>query len=310
MPSNLAIASNGVNGLNELNMPEMDFMQDMSAYDDLSIFDGTFPDCEMNAFGVLGLMMNPRHINAVTGQAGADFHKYDTADILQQDIQTLKPMAEALEQYRVMGKRIFERDRVSNLLDIENDRAGNHKVAALYKLYCAMYGGLKDENAPITFDNLKDPGLLIKQSKRLFAPTAAQSRSKEIEQLTQVAVEGHNPELAAVLLNEMSKRIGVDDKTVKAILVESREHMDDATHKRFLTEVNEAHQHLTGKTLDKYIHKNYSKGGIFKFLHIFGANEKGKEYLEVLDTANKIVHHVSNPGDILGAIGSPWGLAF
>ncbi|NLF83324.1 MAG: hypothetical protein GX568_04990 [Candidatus Gastranaerophilales bacterium] len=315
--TDVTIAPNGVNGLNGLglNMSEMDFMQDISAYDNLSIFDWSIPNSEMNAFGVLGLMMNPRHVDAVTGQAEVDFHKYDTADILNEDIQTLKPMAETLHRYRdpVWGKRIIEKDRVGKLLDIENDKAGNHKVAALYKLYCAMYGGLKDKNAPITFENLLDPGLLVRQSQRFFAIRASSKRSKDIEKLTRVAVEGYNPELAAVLLKEMGEGIGVDDKTVRAILVDSKKKMDDATHKRFITEIDAAYQKLTGgETLDDYIYKQYPYvifGKVIKSSKL-GSNETGKEYLAMIDEARQKTHHVSNPGNIWGAIGSPLGLAF
>jgi hypothetical protein len=315
--ADLTVASNGVNGLNglSLDMPEMGFWQDMPILGDISVFDNYVSDFDTGAFGIQGLMMSPRHIDAITGQAGSDFHKYDTADILHQDMQTLKPMAESLNRYRtpIWGKRWAEKDRVGKLLDIENDKAGDHKVAALYKLYCAMYGGLKDNNAPITFENLQDPGLLIEQSKKFFAIRAGSKRTKEIEKLTQVAVEGYNPELAAVLLKEMGEGIGVDDKTVRAILVDSKKKMDDATHKRFITDIDAAYQKLSGgETLDDYIYKQYPYvifGKIVKSSKL-GSNETGKEYLALIDEARQATHHVSNQGDILGAIGSPWGVAF
>ena len=89
--------------------------------------------------------------------------------------------------------------------------------------------------------------------------------------------------------------------------------MDDATHKRFITEIDAAYQKLTGgETLDDYIYKQYPYvifGKVIKSSKL-GSNETGKEYLAMIDEARQKTHHVSNPGNIWGAIGSPLGLAF
>jgi hypothetical protein len=181
------------------------------------------------------------------------------------------------------------------------------------------------------------------------------ARSKDIEKLTEVAVEGGSPELAAVLLDEMSKGLGVDDKTVKAIFVDAMEKMGEAGHKRFLTAVDASYQKLTGKTLDEYIARQYSGnvgkgmlvgtmggaalgalggavtgaiaglhcalpgviiGGIAGFIAgwttsetgRFGANEKGCEYLDILDKARQTTHHISNPATVLRMMRKPVGL--
>lgn len=303
MSTDVKVAPVGVNnaGVSSPGSPMMDYMSDVS------MFDGFASDYGSSPFGVMGMLNQTRQLDAITGQAGADFHKYDTANILQEDMQTIEPLADSLHQYRdpIWGKRLpIEKDRVNKLLNIENDKAGDHKVAALYKVYCAKYGGLKNEKGPITFENLKDPGLLVKQSKKFLAITAPQAHTKTIAKLTQVAVDSYNPQLAAVLLKEMSEGIGVDDKTVKAIFVDSKEKMDDATHKRFITDVDLAYRKMYhGHSLDHYIHSQYPGIdilglGIIK-TSIFGTNHKGHEYQTILDEARQTTHHVSNPMAVL-----------
>jgi len=242
---------------------------------------------------VFGRNMNPRHLKAFMGQSQINLNCYETGDILHCDLNTLMPMAETLHENRcwITGRKIFGRDRVLKLLNNDSP-SGAHKSLALYKLYCAKYGGLKDKNGSIDFHNLKDPGLLIKQSKDFWTLHAAGTHNKTIDKLTDIAVNAYSPELAVVLIRESGNGVNINDKIVKKLLLDSNKNMDENAYNKFITEIDTAYKELTGKSLDKFIKEEYSKDPFG--LGWFGANKQGNEYLSILDNARQNTHGMNN----------------
>ncbi len=259
----------------------------VSGYDQLSgstLAGGTTSGSLMSA-------INPRHQNAFMGEMHSLSNNYESKDIMNRDAGTLEPMIKALGEYRVFGKKYMEKDRLTKMLDYGVQQDGAHKTLAAIQLYTAKEGGLKNGHGSMDFTNLSDPGLLVRQTKSI-ALTAPGAHNKNIEKLTDIAIKAHSPQFAAALIAEAGKGLGVNDKTVKAILVDSKEQMNEVAYNKFIADTSNAYEQMTGKSMDKFIRTQYSKASILGigFTSIFGANQKGSQYLDIIDNSRQNTH--------------------
>ena len=245
-------------------------------------------------------LINERQNKAFWGQMKQNYQHFETTDVTASDKATVDSIVENIGKYRILGKKIMEQDRYSRLLDNSIKNHETHKMLGEIIKYTTKEGGLTDENAPISFANMKDPGLLIRQDRN-FSLTASGSHNKNLDKLVQIAIKSYSPEFAAAILKEAGDGIGVDDKLVKAILVDSKEKMDKNTYNRFITRTAEAYEKYTGKSLDNFIRAQYPKFGLE--VSWFGANKKGNQYLAILDNARQNTHDVGGFMTSFGAMG-------
>ena len=91
-----------------------------------------------------------RYMDSLMGSASVSFSRFETGDIAVQDVENLRPLARTLNEMRIFGKRYLENDRIKDIFNKRNDTtpSGQNKLLALYQVYCAEYGGLKNPNDP------------------------------------------------------------------------------------------------------------------------------------------------------------------
>ncbi|HSA07125.1 MAG TPA: hypothetical protein P5556_08075 [Candidatus Gastranaerophilales bacterium] len=240
-----------------------------------------------------------RYRDAYFGELDFSYNNFETNDIMNQD-STIDPMAETLGEYRIFGKRFKENDRIENLLNNTLAGKGEHKFLAAMTKYCAQEGGLKNEKGKIDFANLNDPGLLFRQTRNMSI-TAAGSHNENMDKLAKIIVNAKNADFAAAIISEAGDGHNADDKILKAILVDSKQSMDEASYNKFVSKTAASYKKLTGESLEDFIRTQYSKDP-FGF-GIFGANEQGHEYLTIIDTARQKDQNLRNPMMGFGIIG-------
>jgi len=247
-----------------------------SLYDDIGLSSplfgdesgyGLFPDVigmdEAYLFSdTLGVgAYNPRVLKSFKQDMAQEGASYEHGvSIPNEEKALLTPLASRLHEYRdpFFNVRLREHEVVTNTLQSTNKK---EKGVATYLTYCAKFGGLKDPNQDISFDNLKNPLKLIKdlQSVDWKTPNA----NENINLLSEAAIKERSPELAACLLKGTSEggltSIGVDSKTAEKLLIESRKDFNnDAEYYNFITNIDKAYQKLNdGKGLDQYLKENY-----------------------------------------------------
>ena len=211
-------------------------------------------------FNVFGTNFTMRNWDGILSSAPGHYKEYESRDIAAQDVENLKPLAESLHEWRLFGKRLpfVESDRVTNILGNKNTISGENKLVALYQVYCAEYGGLKNPNNPVGFDNLKEPDLLIKQSSSVFSWIGFNKQTDELNQLKEVAINAHSPELSAMLLKQAGKGLGTDEETIKSILFDSKKHMKEGEYNRYVVDTAKAFKKIYGESLDEHIKSEYS----------------------------------------------------
>jgi len=206
-----------------------------------------------------------RNWDSIHAGAEAGFNSYDTSSITQADAKNLEDLADTLHEWRpFLGKRLFEGNEVTQIFHdaLNNNFEGQNKAIGLYLTYNAKYGGLKDPNGPISFENLKDPGLLIKQSRGLTSFFNGERTTEAIHTLTDMALKAQNPHLAALLLKQAGHGWGKDDAQIQKILVDSRENMSEGQYARFISDTSRAFEKLNGERLSDFINRKYSSIGI------------------------------------------------
>ena len=225
-----------------------------------------------------------RDWDSIMSGAKAKYNTYEANNIAFRDRENLKPLAESLNEWRIGGKRVpfIEADRVNQILG--NPDA--NKMLALYQVYCAEYGGLEDPSAPGSFNNLKNPGLLIKQSRGTLSFLGIGRQNETIDQLTNIAVKTKNPELSALLLKQAGHGIGKSEEIINAILVDSKDKMNEGQYANYIAKTAKSFEELHGQSLDKFLRSQYSKFPIVE-IGIVGADKEGKELLTALDHARQ-----------------------
>ncbi len=209
---------------------------------------------------------NPRLMEAHKREIAQKGRNYENINITDDDKKNLIPIAHRLGEYRIMGWRAQKSDEVTETLKMLYEEGNG---IAEYMTYCATNGGeqdykkgLKNPNAPISFQNLKNPLLMAKHFQDLsFGRTP--DANEDINLLSDMAIKSKNPALAACLLeatkDSKTTFIGSDKKTAQKLLVDSRNMFDnEKDYYDFISRVDEAYQKLfKGESLDKYVEDHY-----------------------------------------------------
>ncbi|OGI04193.1 MAG: hypothetical protein A2Y25_08790 [Candidatus Melainabacteria bacterium GWF2_37_15] len=223
-------------------------------------------------FNVFSADFTMRNWDSILSSASGNYKQYESRDIAAQDAENLKPLAESLHEWRlpILGKRLpfVESERVSRILGNQDTISGENKTMALYQVYCAEYGGLKNPNNPVSFDNLKDPELLIDQSRGLFSFLGFNKETQELNQLKEAAIKAHNPELSAMLLKQAGSGLGTEEKVIDSMLVDSKKHMKEGEYNRYIVDTAKAFKKIYGESLDNYIKSEYSFGEESRLLDV------------------------------------------
>jgi hypothetical protein len=183
---------------------------------------------------------------------------YENQSITEEDQNNLQPLADRIDEYRLFGLRLLQGEQVTEELEgWKNSDSG----VALYLTNCAK-DGLKDPNQQVSFENLKNPLRAIDTLKTKFSLNTPEA-NENIDLLSDIAIKGRSPEMAASLLEATSKGgltgIGVDSKTAQKLLIESRSKFDnEGDYYNYVTSIDKAYKKLfPGKKLDTYINDNY-----------------------------------------------------
>ncbi len=218
-------------------------------------------------FNIFPVDFTRRGWDDIASGAVANYNMYETSSITQDNAKSLEYLADRLEKWRmpITGKRLpWAPNNVAKTFRtaLNDNINGQSKAVALYLAHSAKYGGLKNPNGPIDFENLKDPGLLIKESRGMTSYFNNDARSTEvIDTLTDVAIKSQNSHLAALLLKQAGHGIGKDEAGIRKILIDSRRQMGEGQYARFITNTSMAFEKLHGERLDDFITKEYSSIG-------------------------------------------------
>lgn len=212
-------------------------------------------------FNVFGADFTMRNWDGMISSAQAGFNRAEVASISTTDMEQMKPLIDNLGKWRIFGNRVAENNAVIKMLDYSDVISGKNKAVALFLGYTAEKGGLKDPNGSLTYENLKDPDLFVKESRSPLSFMGIGNTNKVIEQLQQTAVKARDPYLAAIMLNQAGYGIATDEKGVEKILVDSKNEMSDGEHAVFVADTANAYQKLYGESLDDFLRVNYSPIG-------------------------------------------------
>jgi hypothetical protein len=227
-----------------------------SAINDLSSLD--MDGMNLSMYGPIAL--NQRIFKTYQQDMRQSSFACENQNITTEDQNNLQSLAGRIDEYRdpVLGIRLLDREQVTE--ELEGWKQYD-KGVALYLTNCAK-DGLKDPNQQVSFENLKNPLRAVNTLKTKFSLTTPEA-NENIDLLSDIAVKGRSPEMAASLLEATSKggvtSIGVDSKTAQKLLIESRSKFDnEGDYYNYVTSVDKAYKKLfPGKSLDKYINDNY-----------------------------------------------------
>ncbi len=267
------------------------------------------------------MMMNSRYSDGIMSAMDLGYHNYEASSVAHFDQDTIKETARTLAQYRepFFGWRFLYKDRVDKILQVRNETDA-HKLAAVNNEYCKENGG-------------GDPIDLIRDI-RGFGIWASGRHNERLEQLAKAAVIGRNPDLAAALIKSAGDGIKINHKLVRAILIDSKEHMGSASHARFITETSNAFKQMTGESMADFVAAQSSSalrpaglgalgltaaafivglmtGGGLPLLAVaaiaggiggftlgdngwLGTSAEGEEYLKVIDATRNNTHNVGS----------------
>lgn len=223
-----------------------------------------------------GMFLSESQKEAYNGQMDMMADSFETRELAHNDLRTLKPIAKMFNEYRFLGSKWFENDRVDrffNNIDM-NDKNDVHKLMALNDVYNQEYGN----GNPLAF---------IK-AVRNTSINANGHHNNKLEMLKQAAIKGQNINLAAALIKSAEDGWGTDDSLVRSILVDSKDSLGEKKHARFVTRTAEAFEQMHGKSLEDFIRNEYHN----PWLGILFTNKQGKEYLKIIDESRMQTHDI------------------
>ena len=203
----------------------------------------------LNRYGVMGF--NQRVLGAYRREILQNANNYENYSVTQDDQANLKPLADRLGEYYVLGYRVHSGEIIDKTWQ---EAVQKGKGVELYLTKCAE-DGLIDENGPVSFANLNNP---LKAADVLITPlhVFTPQANENISLLTDIAINERSPEMAACLLEETSKSglVGTDSDTARKLLIESRAAFNNKEeYSNFVTNIDKAYQKLFNKTLDEHI---------------------------------------------------------
>jgi len=232
-----------------------DYGSDFSDLDGIDSGSFDLDGMDLSMYGSIAL--NKRVFESYKQQMRQSGYDYENQDITEDDQINLKPLSEALDEYRIFGMRAHHDEEVTEILQ-ESKNSG--KGVALFLTNCAE-DGLKDPNQPISFVNLKNPLRLVNTLKDPYVFREPDA-NENINLLSEIAIKERSPEMAAAILEATSEGGifgGVDSKTAEKLLIESKNKFDnEADYYKFITCVDKSYKKMfPGKSLNEYFESNY-----------------------------------------------------
>gem|GEM_PF-4779330 len=214
----------------------------------------TNPSLSLQNFDQFGFM--GRMDSSIAGYRQR-IHGYTSSSMTEADREFLMPTVRNIDRHRILGYRAFDRNADYINLD-ENDPNSAHRLVSLNLLYCAENGGLKDPNAPISFENLRDP-LALFNTVGDFGFTAAGRTNSDVIDLVRAGRNARNPHVLAAAAEYAGSGLGTNNEIFQQIF--DRGNMSEAEHSRLLTETATAYEQMFNKPFEQHIREEFSAVG-------------------------------------------------